>query len=109
MLEVSLSSEFQQLDAQQQQRLQTFIDAMRDDHTTFEQIIFLRLDAVKDADRAEHEATRDHSDMNHRETRGVVQSEHEATRLNISEAKTSTCQHISQQHDTTRQYIGSKK
>ena len=105
LLEVSVSSGFQQLSEAHQQRLQAFIDALRDAQDIFEQTIQQQLNGIRDSNRVEHDETRSYVESSHRKSRSVVKAEHEGTRRVVTEEDEATRRHVNTQHQQTRQYI----
>ena len=102
---VELSTEFQQLDLQQQKRLQVFMDALRDLRDVFEKAFLQQLDEIKDLNRTEHTATRAIITTTHEKTINTIKTEQKAGLLLTSKEAAGTRHHVSLEQGETREHI----
>ena len=102
---VELSTEFQQLDLQQQKRLQAFMDALRDLRDVFEKAFLQQLDEIKDLNRTEHTATRAIITTTHEKTINTIKTEQKAGQLLTSKEAAGTRHHVSLEQGETREHI----
>ena len=96
------------MEVQQQQRLQVFMDALRDDRNVFDKDILQRLQEAKYPNPPEYETTGTQIANSNRHTRHTIISEHEATRSLPTELADDTLNRIRREHHDTSQYISTE-
>jgi hypothetical protein len=102
LIDVLLSSAFQKLEEEQQQRIKTIIEALRMGVDVFKKVSLQQAKDIEDSNKLEHERTRAHGSVNHDETRDLIKIESEASRLSALKEAQETRYSVSIEHHATR-------